>query len=216
MTAYTIFLTENERATVQANEERPSPPLVHRTITQLEYSRALRRNKFLLDLMLGQTNTIEALAEARGLGVDLSAQYYLVLFVELRMDCGSQMPSYQTFRKAEQITLSLIQARSDIIALHKEPEQIVLLLKGSEVVSLEQEAQALSDALQQGLAAQIACKPLIGQGKPKERLQDITHSFDEALSAARRIRPSDLHAVVEHMVNKDILQIGRASCRERV
>ena len=71
-----------ERVAAQLDEEHTSQALLHRMIAQLEDSRALRRNKFLLDLMLGQTSTAEALAEAQGLGVELSAPCYLVLFIE--------------------------------------------------------------------------------------------------------------------------------------
>ncbi len=200
-----------ERVAAQLDEEHTSQALLHRMIAQLEDSRALRRNKFLLDLMLGQTSTAEALAEAQGLGVELSAPCYLVLFIELRLDCDEQMLSYQAARQAEQIILSLIQGRSDIIALHKEPEEIVLLLKGSETATLEQKAQALAETLRQHIADQTGCTPHIGQGQPKERLQDIAHSFDEALAAARRVPPSATHAAVQPVDKETLLHLDKSA-----
>ncbi len=200
-----------ERVATQLDEEHTSQALLHRMIAQLENSHALRRNKFLLDLMLGQTSTAEALAEAQGLGVELSAPCYLVLFVELRLDRGEQMLSYQAARQAEQIILSLIQERSDIIALHKEPEEIVLLLKGSEITSLQQKAQALAETLRQAITDQTGCTPRIGQGLPKDRLQDVTHSFDEALAAARRVQSSATCAAVQPVDKDALLHLDKAA-----
>jgi len=195
------------RIAAQLDDAQQSQTRVSELVTQLEDIRALRQNEFLLDVLLGRLSTSEALMQSKELGIDLMAQFYLVLLITIRLDCDGQSLNYRAFQQAEQTIKEVTDDHPDILSVRKDLEEIVLLLKGKTETYLMQEARTLSGTLREAITSRTPCTPIIGRGNPKERLQDIAQSFAEALHAVQQaspaVQPIDLEQEDEALLRLD-------------
>lgn len=140
------------------------------------------RQKFLLRLVLEGIPLAEAIAQGRQVGLDLVAQYYQVIFLQIFQSGLTEPFSYQSCRQVQKAVVNLISHNPDVVLFKKDIEELVLLLKSESPEKLAQTAQFITQQLKDALPMPSGCFLAIGAGSCQNRLTNIPKSFIDAIS----------------------------------
>lgn len=166
----------------QLDQERLEQEKLRRLKNQIEDDLALRREKFLLKLVMAGMSSPEAIQESQLLGLDLLAKGYLVMIVECELGGQANQFDYHQYEQVEQIISRLVGHNPDVFLLKKDMEELVLIIKGDSAEHLEQEGYFLTELIRNEVEDRTECSLTIGRGSPKIRIGDIHQSFAEALA----------------------------------
>ena len=149
--------------------------------SEVEHNLLLRREQFLLRLVMGGISSGEAIEQGQRLGLDLVAPQYLVLLVKIEL-CDQGIPfDYHEYQRVEQMVSKLAGNNADILLTKKDIEELVLILKGDGAEQLRQEGQFWAELIQKEKTSDSVCRLVIEMGSPQKRLSDLHRSFAEAL-----------------------------------
>lgn len=140
------------------------------------------RQRFLLKLVLEGIPLAEAITLGRQIDLDLVAQWYLVVFLQISQPGSAEQFNYQYYRQIESAIDSLIGQNPNVILFKKDVGEQVLLLKGESAEKLTQTAQWITQQLKSHLQAPSGCGVAVGVGSCQNRLANIPQSFIDAIS----------------------------------
>jgi two-component system response regulator YesN len=162
-------------------QERKEQESLQRLKDQVEDNLGLLRERFLLRLIMGGISSTEAIEQSHQLGLDVVAQYYLVILIKIELCAESQPFDYHAYRQVEQIIREYVDNHRGVFLMNKDLEEVVLLIKGDDSCQLDQESAILRDQIKREVEGMTHCQLKIGTGGPQHRLGEIHHSFAEAL-----------------------------------
>ncbi len=169
------------RVAVTLDQEKSEREKLKQLQKQVEGTLVLHREQFLLRLVMGGISSAEAIEQGQQLGLSLVAQHYLVALVKIEL-CDAGKPfDYQEYQRVEKIVASLASNNIDILLTKKDPEELVLMIKGNDAEELQQEAIFWRDLIRREVERETICKLTIEIGSPQKRLSDLHHSFAEAM-----------------------------------
>ena len=145
----------------------------------------LNRRRFLLKLVMGGVSSSDAIEQSAQMGLDILARYYLVIIIRIELCQDSRPYDYVEYKQVETLVSGFAANNPDILLTRKDPEELVLLLKGDSLEQIVQEGSFLSGLLKDEVEKKTSCKVVIEMGKPQDRLGDIHHSFAEALAKTK-------------------------------
>lgn len=149
--------------------------------TKVDSNLVLSRENFLLKLVMGGVSSAEAIEESQHFGLDMIARYYLVVLIRVELCPDSRPFDYYEYHQVEQLVSELAGNNMDVFLTKKDPEELVLLIKGDSQEQLIQEGNFLAGLIKDEVEKQTTCKVVIEIGSPQDRLGDIHRSFSEAL-----------------------------------
>jgi two-component system response regulator YesN len=169
------------RVATQLDEDYQARENLQGLKNQVEDSLSMLRGKFLLNVVLGNIPPTEIVEKAHRLKLDMLARAYQVMVVkpELYMGAIHQIGTAK-LEHIEKLISQVTQDHTSIISFHKDVDELVLIIKGDSTKQLEQRTYFLARLLKEEVEGQIECLLTIGIGSPKERLGDVTQSFNEA------------------------------------
>lgn len=171
------------RVAVLLDEEHRARENLQGLKNQVESSLLMLREKFLLDLVLGNIPPAEIVEKAYRLKLDMLARAYQVMVVKAELYTGAiNQIGASKLQYIEELIAQVMQdhTNTSIISFHKNTEELVLIIKGDSIKQLEQSIYFLARLLKVEVEGQIECLLTIGIGSPKERLADVARSFSEA------------------------------------
>jgi two-component system response regulator YesN len=139
------------------------------------------REHFLLKLVMGGVSSADAIEQSQQLGLDIVARYYLVILIRIELCINSQPFDYREYQQVETIVSEFAGNNLDVFLTKKDPEELVILIKGDSLERLVQEGSFLAGLIKDEVEKRTFCNIVIEMGKPQDRLGDIHHSFAEAL-----------------------------------
>lgn len=170
-----------QRVADQLDQDRRARENLQGLKNQVEDSLVILREKFLLNVVLGNIPPAEIVEKAHRLKLDMLARAYQVMVVKAELDMGAiNQISVAKLEYIEQLISRVTQDHTSLISFHKDVEELVLIIKGDSTKQLEQRTYFLARLLKEDVESQIECLLTIGIGSPKERLRDIVQSFTEA------------------------------------
>jgi two-component system response regulator YesN len=170
-----------ERLIVLLDQDRKEREDLKRLRNQVDNNVQMLRQKFLLQLLMGVLSSSEAIEQSQQLGINLIANYYLVVLMKIEL-CESSKPfDYYDYKHVEGLVTDLVSTNQEILLAQKDMEELVLLIKGNSVEQLIQEGTFITELIQHEVEQKTSCTLLIGVGTPQKRLGDIHRSFAEAL-----------------------------------
>jgi two-component system, response regulator YesN len=172
-----------QRAVDALDRERLERENLKRLRQQLDDNLALLRDKFLRRLVLGGFSSAEAIDQSGQLGLNLLANYYLVVVIQIELTEKNSSPAYQDYQRVERIISTLVGSNREAFLVQKDMEELLLLIKGDSSEQLVQEAAFLVELIQKEAETQTPCSLRIGSGGPVQRLGDIHNSFAGALAS---------------------------------
>ena len=148
---------------------------------QVEGNLQLRREQFLLKLLMGGISSVEAIEQGQQLGLNLVAHQYLVILIKIELRDAGKPFDYQQYQRIEKIVSNLAGNNPDILLTKKDLEELVLVMKGNDPEALQQEAVFWRQLIHKEVGSDPFCELVIEIGAPQQRLSDIHRSFAEAL-----------------------------------
>lgn len=169
------------RLAVQLDQERREQERLRRLAEQAEESRALLRERLLFKLVVGALSPIDAMEQSLALGMDLAARCYLVAVIRVELPDHADRVEYGEYQHVQHIVAGLADNNPDVFLLNKDLEDLVLLMKGHMVETVQEESDLLLEQIKRQVK-EIHGRLLIGRGAPIRSLDDISKSFAEALA----------------------------------
>ena len=170
-----------QRIAAQFDQERDDAQRRRQLEQQLRASRPLLQEHLLLELVLGETNMLDAIERSRQFDLDLLAPCYQVLLT--RTVPTTDVASYSTFQAAETILTEVAQAWQNVLVCRKDREEIVFIVKAEDKSTLTEASASLAQALQQSVESRVPCRLTIGRGTIHARLGELPQSFRAANTA---------------------------------
>ncbi len=161
--------------------------------SQVEYNLQLRREQFLLRLVMGGISSGAAIEQGQQLGLNLVAQHYLVMLITVELDDASKSFDYNEYQRIETMVNALLADNPDVLATKKDIEELVLILKGDNEEQLRQDGVFWSELIRKEKPADTLCRLMIEMGSPQHRLSDLHRSFAEALARSKNVPGSSPH-----------------------
>lgn len=175
-------------------------------------NQVLLREKFLLRLVMGGISSAEAIEQSKQFGINIIAQYYLVLLLKVELSDDNDPFDFYEYQRVERVVSDRVSNDSNVLYIKKDLEELVLLIIGNNPEQLQQDGINLGNSIKQDVEKEKICNLTVGMGTPQQRLGDIHHSFVEALVKAKGIKPSphpvDSNIGAEHV---ELLQLDRSA-----
>jgi two-component system response regulator YesN len=191
-----------ERLVILLDRDRKEAEDLKRLRNQVDNNVQMLRQKFLLQLLMGAIPSGEAIEQSQQLGINLIANYYLVVLIKIEL-CESSKPfNYDDYKQVEGLVTELVSKNQDILLAQKDLEELALLIKGSSADQLTQEGSFIADLIRQEVEQKTSCSLLVGLGSPQERLGGIFHSFAEALNQVSQPGVDVLSATPQAEINQ--------------
>jgi len=176
-----------QKVAITLDQEKSEREKLKELQRQVEGNLLLRREQFLLRLVMGGISSAEAIEQGQQLGLSLVAQYYLVILINIELCDEGKSFDYQVYQRVEKIAANLANNNTDIFLTKKDPEELVLIIKGNDAEELRQEAIFWRELIEQEGERDSTCHLLITIGSPQQRLSDLHHSFAEAMVKLKNI-----------------------------
>ncbi|MBU5351161.1 response regulator [Paenibacillus barcinonensis] len=142
-------------------------------------SLAMTKEKLLADLCGGLIGTSDAIDSAKKLSLPLSARFYAIAIVDIRLHDESQH-SEQVLNKILHVLETACSVHAELLAYIRSRTELVLLLKSNSKDSINTCLEALRGHTRLELEQQFNCSIILGIGSMQERLQGIHISYLEA------------------------------------
>jgi two-component system, response regulator YesN len=180
--------------------------------SQVEYNLQLRREQFLLRLVMGGISSGAAVEQGQQLGLNLIARHFLVLLITIELCDLSKPFDYYEYQRIERIVSDLAGNNADILLTKKDVEELVLILKGDDEEQLRQEGIFWAELIQKEKTSDAVCRLIIEMGSPQQRLSDIHRSFTEALVRTKNLTtPSPQIGFQENKTQIELQKIDHAA-----
>ena len=199
-----------QKLAAQLEQERKEQENIRHLREQIEENRAILRERLLLKVVVGALSSTEAIERGQLLGLDLSARYYLVVILKTELEDRSEQFDYDEYQQVQRVVADLVEDMPDVFLLHKDWEELVLLMKGNAPEFLEEERERLLERINQEVK-RTRYQLTIGSGTPKKRIAELHQSFVEALVNIQ-IAADEKNNRLNNAVDKaDLLKVDRAA-----
>jgi len=164
----------------QLEREKAEQDNLRKLRDQVEENQAALKERFLLKLVVGSINPIEAMEKGQALGLDLIARFYLVVIIKTELLDLSDQFNYDDYQNALKIITDIVNNNPDVFFLRRDWEGLILLIKGNTPEYLIEEKDLLLERINAEVK-ETRYQLSIGCGSPKNRIAYIYQSFVEAL-----------------------------------
>jgi two-component system response regulator YesN len=171
----------------QLDQERQEQEVLQKLKNQVADNLSLRREKFLLQLVMGDASSLEAIQQSRQLELDIIARWYQATVIKAELCGPAEQFDFHQFQQVERIVAGLVQHNPDVFLLKKDLDELVLIIKGDSRDHVTQEAYFLTGLIKNEVEASTNCLLRVGLGAPQERLSDIHRSFAQALAMVQQV-----------------------------
>ena len=113
----------------QLDQERQEQEDLRELQDQVADNLKLRREKFLLRLVMGDASSLEAIQQSRQLKLDIIARWYQLTVLKAELCDQTDQVDFQQFQQVERIVANLVQHNPDVYLLKKDLDELVLLIK---------------------------------------------------------------------------------------
>jgi two-component system, response regulator YesN len=168
----------------QIEQESLSSELLHTLQVQSAEYNAVLREQLLLNLANGVLSSGEAIAQGHSLGMDLLAPWYLLLAVRVAPDAqagNSILSNYEAVRCLAAAVEQVTDHHGNVLVFKRDALETVVILKGDEPGSLQQQGRDLEHSLRALLSEAVTGSVIVNAGKPVERLGMVATSYRQLL-----------------------------------
>lgn len=176
---------------------------------------SLSRERFLLRLVMGGISSAEAVEESHKLGLDIVARCYAVFVLNIELHECAQPFDYGEYQRFEKVVSDSIGGNPEILLTAKDPEELVLIIKGDSPDESQQEGEFIAELIKQEVGEKIACDLTIERGSVQHRIGDIHYSFAEALAKVKVAKHThNSHGPDERIDHIELMKLGQARVKD--
>ncbi len=171
-----------QRIRQQLDQERADAQRRQQLEQQLIASRPLLQEHFLLELVLGKFDTVDAIERSRQFGLDLLAPCYRIVLT--RCEPLAFEPDFASLQTAERVLTDVAAAQANVLVCRKDRQEIIFIVQGASAEEVGRASDALTQGLQAAHALHASWKLTIGNGTDAMRLGELPDSLLAASTAA--------------------------------
>ncbi|WP_319561912.1 response regulator [Marispirochaeta sp.] len=175
------MLTTLEKVTRQIEEEKERLTNIETLKMKISSSQEVIREKWICDLATGQLSSGDAIEAGRSLGIDLIANGYVVLIV----DISSNSEKFADYAVVKSIISSLVMSREDVLLFSPSVEKQGLIFKNAGRDSADDRVYSLAQAIRFETERNSSCRVSIGIGAMVSHVGEIVSSYADADRAVR-------------------------------
>ncbi|ORC34313.1 DNA-binding response regulator [Marispirochaeta aestuarii] len=175
------MLATLEKVTRQIEEEKERITNIETLKMKIRSSQEVMREKWICDLVTGQLSSGDAIESARALGIDLIANSYVVMIVDV-------VPGSDTFSDyavVKSIISSLVKEREEVLLFSPSLEKQGLIFKNLSRDSADDTVYSLAQAIRFETERNSGCRVSIGIGSMVSHVGEIVDSYADADRAVR-------------------------------
>ncbi len=158
--------------------------------SQITDNLPLRKERLLLQLVVGGVSSSEAIEQCRQIGLDIIAQQYLVILIKVHLYQENGQVNFGKYHQIQQLVRELVDKYPGAFFAQKSVEELLLIMNGEDPEELKQDGLFLASLIQQDFEEEMGCQVSLGVGNVQQRLTDIFLSFAEALTAVNQCTPT--------------------------
>jgi two-component system response regulator YesN len=202
-----------EEVAVSLDRERQELEKLKKLREDATVNLSLIRERFLLRLVMGGISSAEAVEQSHNLGLDIVARCYAVLVLNIDLRECAQF-DYGEYQRFEKVVSDSIGANPDILLTIKDPEELVLIIKGDSPDELQQEGKFITELIKREVNEKIACDLTIESGSVQHRIGDIHYSFAEALAKVRVAKQARVSLGSDERIDHiELMKLGQAKIK---
>jgi two-component system response regulator YesN len=152
---------------------------------------ALKKERLVLDLVLGGISSSEAIEKYGEIGLKMIAQYYLVILVKVDLFKDNGQLNPVKHQEIQQIVTDLTDMHKGAFYAHKSVEEMLLIMMGDDPEQLREDGQFLAGLIKKEVEEDIGCRTTFHVGTIQQHLTNIHLSFTDALTKANHQAASD-------------------------
>jgi two-component system, response regulator YesN len=175
----------------------------------IEENQATLKEKLLLKLMVGAVSVSEIIEQGQPLGIDLSAQCYLVVLLKIELEDRTEQYDYSEYQHVRLTVEELIKNNPDVFLFSKDWDELILLIKGNISEYLEKDKERLLSQIRQTIGT-TRYHLVTGAGSVQRRMADICLSFVQALASIQNIQAPD--HLSPAMIEAELLKVNKTAC----
>lgn len=175
------MLESLDKVARQIEEERRRLTSIENLRMKIRSTEEIVRERWLHDLISGQVTAGDAFETARGLGMDLVANGYVVVVIELTAGADLQAQT----AAAKNVIASIVQGRTDLVLFSRSAEKPVILFKNVGRDTPDDTVYSLARTITFETERNTGCRVAIGIGPVVEHICQIGRSYAEAERAIR-------------------------------
>lgn len=169
------------RVASQIEQEKKEREDKEKLTKQIENNAPLFRNEFLNKLVQGIVPPLEVIENCSCFQIDIMSRFFLAMIIEFEaVDTAAQNSGYPEHLKCEALIEGMLVENSDIIKFKRNYNEMVLIIKGENQLSLEETAYSIAQAIKYEIERNTGFKLTISIGSVRERIQGISKSFRDA------------------------------------
>lgn len=200
-----------DRVAAQLTQERKQLDDWQQLKDQVESTLTMQRERFLLRLLTGSVALVDALEQGRQVGLDIVAVCFQVIVVQIDPQQHGATLDYAAYEPMRQTVGRLIQVDADVLLLHKDLDELVLVLKGESTPALAQKSSNLAMRIAAATTNAPDCRVHIGIGAAQQRIGDLHLSYTGALIQLQHALQQDLQlAASQETDGAELLRLDKA------
>jgi two-component system response regulator YesN len=147
---------------------------------------ALKRERLLLELVVGGISSSDVVEEYGQIGIDLIAEYYLVVLIKVNHFENNGHLDPVKHQAIRDIVTDLTDMYPGAFCTQNSVEELLLILMGDDPEQLKQDGLFLAGLIKEDIEATVGDQAMFGAGTVQQRLADINKSFADALTVVNR------------------------------
>lgn len=168
-------------ATVLDQEKEKSAKLKELQ-NQVQDILAMKKDRLLLDLVVGGVSSAEAVEEYGQIGLNMIAEYYLVILLKIQVFQNNGPLDPFKHQKVQDIVTDLIEVYPGAFYTQKSVEEILLIMMGDDPEQLKEDGRFLAELMTTDIEQALGYQVEFGVGSIQQRLTSIHLSFMDALA----------------------------------
>lgn len=156
---------------------------------QVKDALALKRERLLLQLVVGGISSSEAIEQYGRIGLSMIAQHYLVILIKVTDKAPNGNFNLDKHNEIQNIITNLVNMHANTYLTQKSVEEFLLIMTGNDSEQLQQDGSFLARLIKKEIAAKVDCTVTFGVGSIQQRLNNIFLSFVDALTIVNNSSP---------------------------
>lgn len=164
------------------DQEREDSANLKELQNQVKDVLTLKRERLLLQLVVGGISSSEAIEQYGRIGLTMIAQHYMVILIKVNPYENDGHLDLAKHNDIQDIVTNLISMYSGAFFTQKSVEELLLIMTGDDPEQLRQDGLFLAELVKKDIEESVGCKVTFGVGSIQERLANIHLSFVDALA----------------------------------
>ncbi|MBN2509337.1 MAG: response regulator [Spirochaetales bacterium] len=175
------MLSSLEKVSREIEKEKRKHTSIETLKQRIKSSEDLIRDKWLCDLVTGQTSAVNALETAGNFGIDLIGAGYMILIIEL----STSSDDYTQFSLAREIITAMLKDRRDFLLFPQSMEKLIILARNISEEAMDDIIYTLAQGIKFETERTTQCRVAIAIGSVVDHIEEIIHSYADADKTVR-------------------------------